>query len=321
MTDKFDFDKELPFPAVPRSVQKLVDSATEIATIQAEEATFLHTIMCQCGLPRAKVEGTSFERTSGAASLLIESGKINDGFGNWKDAPLPYGAKPRLVLFHLCTEAVRTRSPVVETGGSMRSFLESIGFDYNGNTRFKNSFKQQMMALAACRMTLAFWNNGRVKQTKADPIHAFDAWFPADPAQQSLWADHIQLGQEFFETLCEHAVPLDTRAIHALKGSALDLDNYTWMANRLHRVKKGGQFLSWRNLKVQFGQEYKTSKDFKKAYRKSLLKVRAVYPDARLEERIGGLMLYNSPPPISKRQVVVDGKFTMEGRAKRIGKD
>ena len=69
--------------------------------------------------------------------------------------------------------------------------------------------------------------------------------------------------------------------------------------------KEGGVKLSWANLRQQFGQEYATSKDFKKEFRAALFKVRAVYPDARLDDEIGGIRLYSSPAPVPKSQVLV----------------
>ena len=301
------FDDELPFPAVPLATRKLTQQAEEIAMITAEETAFMHSILCQCGLPRSKVAGDRFERKAGSASLLIESGDIADGRGGWIKAPVPYGAKPRLTLIQLCTQAVKTQSPIIDVGDSMAGFLRSIGIDYAASPRVLRETKKQLMALAVCRMTLAYWDGQKVTQTKGDPIQAFNAWLPTDPAQGTLWADEIKLGREFFENLCEHAVPLDPRAIHALRGSALALDEYTWLANRLHRVKKGGQFVSWANLKTQFGQEYGCSKDFKKKFKAALLKVRAVYPQARIDDsRVGGLTLYNSPPPIQSTKTYLN---------------
>ena len=52
-------------------------------------------------------------------------------------------------------------------------------------------------------------------------------------------------------------------------------------------------------LREQFGQEYRHSRDFKKEFRQALRQVLVVYPDARLEEVMGGLLLYPSRPPLS----------------------
>ena len=61
--------------------------------------------------------------------------------------------------------------------------------------------------------------------------------------------------------------------------------------------------LSWENLRDQFGQEYGNGKDFKKEFRSVLRQVWLVYPSARIEEVIGGILLKPSPPPIPKTSV------------------
>jgi hypothetical protein len=47
----------------------------------------------------------------------------------------------------------------------------------------------------------------------------------------------MRLSDGYHKELMEHGVPLDYRALHALKGSALVLDVYTWLAHRLHRIE------------------------------------------------------------------------------------
>ena len=61
--------------------------------------------------------------------------------------------------------------------------------------------------------------------------------------------------------------------------------------------------LSWENLRDQFGQEYTNSKDFKREFRNVLRQVWLVYPAARIEETPGGIILRESPPPISKARI------------------
>lgn len=289
---------------IPKITRRIVDAGCDILEVGTDTPEYLHSVLCQVGLPRSKVAGRTFSRSSGRASMLLEAGQLATPHGNWIEAPLPYGTKPRLVLYHLCSEAVRTRSPHIDTGGSIREFLDRIGIARGG--RAEADFKKQMVALSACRMTLGIFDGQRVTQAKVDPVHTFDAWLSKDPQQKAFWSDEIRLGQEFFDTLLEHAVPLDPRAIHALQHSALCMDIYTWLAHRLCRIRKAdGVKLSWRNLKEQFGQEYGISKDFKKAFRAALFKVRAVYPTADIEDAIGGLILKPSPPPIPKTSVLV----------------
>ena len=135
-----------------------------------------------------------------------------------------------------------------------------------------------MEALAACRLTLGMSMEGRVVTVDAKPIKRFEAWLQNDGSQRTLWPGVLELSKDFYDTLAEHAVPLDYRALSALN------------------VK-----LSWENLRDQFGQEYSTSKNFKHEFRDVLRQVCVVYPDARIEETPGGLILYPSRPPSRSR--------------------
>ncbi len=263
----------------------------------------MHAVLCQVGLPRSEVKEREFTRSTGGASMLIEAGKWFDGM-RYHDMPLPYGTRPRLVLFHVCSEAVRRKSPEVEVERSASAFLERLGIKKSGESFA--AFKKQMLALAACRMQIGYQTDSKVVNLKCDPIQRFDAWTQSDNGQLGLWPGVIRLSNEFFETLSEHAVPLDPRAIAALQNSALALDTYTWLAHRLWRIKQPkGATLYWRNLKDQFGQEYRSDKDFKREFAGALRKAHAVYPEARIEIVRGGIRLMPSPPPVKRRQVLV----------------
>ena len=87
----------------------------------------------------------------------------------------------------------------------------------------------------------------------------------------------------------------------ALKGSALALDGYAWLAHRLHRSEGKGIILHWHSLREQFAQEYTgkdADKDFKKKFLPALRKVLATYPQAKVQQVRGGVLLNGSPPPI-----------------------
>jgi Plasmid encoded RepA protein len=283
--------------------RRLIDAAADIIETQADSPEFLHSVLCQVGLPRAQTNARTFQRSSGTAAIEIAAGQLFRR-GKFVPAPMPYGAKPRLVLMHLCAEAVRTRSPEIEVGRSAREFLNRLGLDNGGHEYAR--FRAQMESLAACRMTLGMSIGEKDITINTQPITRFEAWMQDDNRSIGLWPGSMTLSGEFYSTLLEHAVPLDPRAIRALQHSALTLDIYAWLAHRLCRVRKAeGVRLSWGNLRQQFGQEYSSSKDFKKEFRAALLKVRAVYPDARIDDEIGGLRLYSSPSPVPKSQGVV----------------
>lgn len=286
---------------LPPTTARIIKAAGEIAEQRPERLDFLHSVLCQVGLPRRRPEGDTFERTSGNASLLVEAGKLWNG-REWQPQPLPYGTRPRLALVHVSSEAVRSRSPVVEVGHSVREFLLRLGIG-TGGEEYAN-FNRQMRALAACRMTLGVG----LETLEAKPIKRFAAWINRTDHQRALWPGVIELTAEFYGSLLEYAVPLDSRALGALKHSALALDLYTWLAHRLHRVRApGGTKLSWANLRAQFGQEYANPRDFKREMAKALRAVIAVYPDARVEQVVGGLVLLPSRPPVPKTLVQIPG--------------
>jgi hypothetical protein len=282
----------------------LLSVGAEIAQTPPERADFLHTVMCQVGMPRRRTEARTFERQSGHVSLLLEAGKLWNG-ADWIDQPLPYGTTPRLVMVHVSSEAIRTQQRSIEIGDSIRQFLTTLGMQTSGGERGGyTTLRRQMEALAACRLSIGMHSEGRVVTMDAKPIKRFEAWLQHDGSQRTLWPGVLELSEDFFNTLVTHAVPLDYRALAALKHSALALDIYTWLAHRLCRVKPVcGTRLSWDNLRQQFGQEYGTSRDFKKQFRHSLRQVRVVYPDARLDEVMGGLILYQSRPPLNRTMV------------------
>lgn len=280
--------------------QRIIDASAEIRGMPPNKADFLHSVMCQAGLPRSRVVERTFTRSVGAVSLHVRAGQLWDG-QNWKEQPLPYGTKPRLVLVHISSEAVIKRCRDIEVGHSIRGFLNTLGMGATGGRNGTyNSFKAQIMALAACQMSIGFTGaQGGITQVNTMMIEEVELWLHPNSAQPALWPGIVRLSERFYETLLEHAVPLDRRALGALQHSALALDVYTWLAIRLFKVtKRDGVKLSWENLKSQFGQEYVESRDFKREMRKALHSALIVYPSARVEMEPGGIRLRSSPPPV-----------------------
>ncbi|WP_426268119.1 replication protein RepA [Sphingomonas sp. LHG3443-2] len=294
------------FDALPRNVIELAKEADR--AIKAGKPDYLPAVLCQVGLPRSPTPGRTFERTSGNVSLQVEAGKAWDGRA-WQEMPLPYGVRPRLALVHISTEAIRTRSRTVDVGGSVNAFLTELGLD-NGGKAYRQ-MRQQMTALAVCTLRLGRVETRTIGGVERDfavtldakPFRQFEAWIDSRGDQPTLWPTEIELSQEFFDSLTETAVPLEHGAIAKLTHSALALDIYTWLAHRLHRVRRGGSRISWAALQEQFGSEYSDRKDFKREMKRRLRDVLAVYPDARVEEVEGGLMLRASPPPIPRSRV------------------
>ncbi len=300
------FGELVPVKPMPPTLARVVSTSVAMQADPPDRADFLHAILCQVGMPRKATEGRIFERTSGGAVMRLEAGAIFDG-RQLVNRPLPYGTKPRLVMVHMSSEAVRTQCRQIHVGDSMKDFLIALGIDTSGGSHGGYTmFKKQMESLAACRLTLGLSAGGRAVTVNTQPISRFEAWLHPTGEQRALWPGTLELSQEFYDTLTAHAVPLDHRALAALKHSALALDVYSWLAHRLCRVRKvDGAKVSWDNLRDQFGQEYADPKNFKKEFRQALRQALAVYPDANIEDVPGGFLLKPSKPPLARTQVSV----------------
>ncbi len=296
-------------PKITRIQKRIADAAVKIYQDPGGEknAVFQHSILCQTYLPyRNPHDQTAWERRQGNAILKIETNKIIDPVsGEMIPIGLPYGPKARLILAHINTEAVKTGEREVNVGDSMTAFVRRLGLDTGGRT--ENTIKDQLRRLAASFVTLAYKDGKSYSQKQSFIIEMFDVWFPKDDRQRVLWESTIELGEKYFQSLMEHAVPLDERALAALSHNCLAMDMYTWLAQRLHRVPGNKpQFVGWQDMKEQFGLGYKDMKDFKKRFRKELKTVMLEYPRADIREIRGkGFRLFNSPPPITSRLIQV----------------
>jgi hypothetical protein len=276
-------------------------------TEQDNEArlSFQHTVFCQAGLPYRNPgdDVREWKRVQGAVSLLVEAGQAqHPKTRDWIKLGLPWGTKPRLILAHLNAEALRQQSPVIEVESSLSAFVKRIRrFDGGREIRM---FKDQLSRLSVAIVRLATASSDRAFQVNAQVVDAFELWPELDERQRVLWPATIQLSLPYFNSLREHAVPLNEADLAALAHSALALDLYAWLAQRLHRINPNRPaFIQWPALKQQFGPDYSRMDHFKAEFRKQLRQVHCRYKTAKFEIDSYGMRLSNSPPPVAKRLV------------------
>jgi hypothetical protein len=236
-------------------LQTLVESSPD-----GKDIWYIHSILAQCFLPyRAKNDQTHWVRENGNVALSITADVARNSEGKYSVLGLPYGAKPRLFMSKIQTDAIRNQSPVIPVEVSMTRMLKDLGFDPNGGKRGTiGSFKEQTSRLAACRFRIIH-NQNTEKGTLAHHINAdifqtFDLWFPAHPDQQTLWPTEIVLTQEFYDNLKDHAIPYDFRGLKQIQSNSRAIDIYLWMTQRLHRIShKKPLPLNWDHLFEMFG--------------------------------------------------------------------
>ena len=122
-----------------RDRKKLLDAASAIRlSPDKEEAAFIARQLVQATLPHKNPgDVPAWTRKNGNLTLTVRP-----GWDTRKSAPIgyPYGTVPRLLLFWITTEALRTKSPRLQLGNSLTAFMREIGLNPdNGGTGAKRS--------------------------------------------------------------------------------------------------------------------------------------------------------------------------------------
>jgi len=276
--------------------------------ILAEEAErdnifHLHSVLALCGLPYKKLEEDkrSYQKEYGKMSLSVQAGRLkNPETGAFEEQGIPYGPKARLILVHLCTQALRQNSPEIEIEKSLSQFIMTLGQKptggKNGNIRL---FKDQLNRLAACSFQLGLWNgDGKARTINTNPISSFDAWLPSDSSDGTAWSSSIHLSEGFYNTLKEHALPMDYRCLQAISHSAKLMDIMLWLSFRTQKLTKR-YLLSWELLQEQFCQSAATApRNFRRDFIEDVKNLQRIFgDDIPLEIKEKGLML----KPLTKK--------------------
>jgi Plasmid encoded RepA protein len=272
-----------------------------------ESILYQHTVFCQTGLPYRNPGDAvlTWERLNGGVHLEIAAGKVmHPERERLVQVGLPYGPKPRLILAHLNAEAIRKQSPEIEVNDSLTAFVKALNLDPKG--RNIAAIKDQLGRLSASHITLGIVRGGEAITINSQIVTAFNMWFPKQEDQRVLWPSTVRLSADYFDGLIRHAVPLHNHALMALSGSAMGLDMYAWLAQRLHRIERGKPvFIPWMALRAQFGWHYDRMDKFKAVFRHTLKLVLSQYRTADIELDGRGMTLWNSPPPVKGRTGIV----------------
>lgn len=268
----------------------LIQAALLVKRETAQEAGtlgFFARTLAQMSLPHSDPKSNYYERTNGLTTLSI-IGKPKIG--------LPYGSIPRLLLAWICTEAVRTQSPILNIGSSQSKFLQALGMQNTGY--YIKQLDEQSKRLFSSLISIDYSDE---KNFAVENIliakKAVLCWDKA--TETPVWGGQITLTNEFYDEVTQNPVPLDLRVMQALKKSPLAMDIYAWSVYRIFLLRmKNKPFVKipWEALQAQFGSAYGTNskmltidnqkeveqqalRDFKKNFLGQLNKVTIFYPE------------------------------------------
>jgi len=248
-------------------------------------------------LPHRRPESLRFGRVNGRHRLRMSAPRR---------VGLPHGSYPRLLLAYLTTQAVRTKSPVIQLGATPNDLARKLGLStISGPRGTSQRLMAQLCRLLSMRldweasMGLSPRSSGSAFVTAGGAawLKPLRQLLPSRPA----WRSHIVLGQDFFEEITRSAVPVDLRAIGYLQRSPLAIDLYIWLTYRMSYLRKP-TLVPWEGLQDQFGSAYSRMPDFRRKVLARLEDVVCVYPAVRVQQTSNGLRLYPSPPHIEARR-------------------
>ena len=282
----------------------IVNAAIDIATkpIQADDLSDMSwgaKCLVAAALPYRnpkpdQLTNGAWVRQNGNYTLWVQGGPEG----------LPYGSYPRIFVIWLTTEAIRTQNRRISTGGSFWEFCRKINIDPSRGERGSGRrFIEQANKLLSSRAAFVTgsFDEGRIRKEFLQFTEEFDLFFDVDnPGQSNLFESEIVLTEKFYTEITTHSIPLDMRAVAALRQSPLELDIYQWLAYRMHNMN-GRAMPTWQQLYDQFGACHQELRFFKRDFLKALHEVKQVYGGVKIDQTKNGLILLPSPTPVPKK--------------------
>ena len=287
--------------AKPQALHHFTLSDQVNQLVEASEADpdlgFMARLMALCSLPRTNPGNRKeYIRRNGPYTLGMSAGINNK---------LPYGNLPRLLLAWISTEAVRTQNRELILGRSLSEFmrkLEILSSDSGGAWGIRTRLRNQMRRLFRCTVSLIYEDErGDASVSSLVAARTEFWWNERKSDQSSLWESKIYLGEQFFNEIINHPIPLDMNILKALKRSSLGLDLYMWLTYRTFSLKRPMR-LSWPRLYWQLGVDPSrasnnvTVQRFRKDCLRELKKIKVAWPGLNYATAKGVLVVSPSKP-------------------------
>lgn len=284
----------------------MIDQAGEIRLDRAtsKDAAFLARQFVQATLPHTDPKADTWRRVNGNFALGMQAG-YNPLTG--KSYGLPYGIIPRLFLYYLNTEVLRTKSPRVELGKSLSAFMKKLGLDPStggGPRGDAKRFQEQITRLSRAR--ISFMSELQEGDERGEAWLDMQVaprgvlwWNPKAPGQDTLFDSWLEISRELFDAITAAPIPVDVRVLRAIKRSPLALDLYALLCFEVYRVSRTGRprLIPWGGLMQQLGADYQSEtglKDFKAKARAQLRKIAACWEGLDMTTDEHGINVYPS---------------------------
>lgn len=272
-----------------------------------DSLAFIHKYFVSGAFPHSEPPSNFYSIVNGRNAIWVKGGSdVDVRTGKEIQIGVPYGTLPRIIAAWISTEAYRTKSREIRLGLSLSHFLRQLDLQVAGG---KNGtigrVKEQLCRLAKCEIGYkkVKEDNEKVaseyRQYKL--IEGGELWDWKVPNQLEIFGSYILLNESFYSKLIEKPVPIDMRALKAIKSSAVALDLYMWLTYRVSYLDKATA-ISWKQVMNQLGASYQEPKYFAREAKKYLKIIKTFWPELHYKTPRGRLFLSpNSRPHIRKK--------------------
>jgi hypothetical protein len=280
---------------------RLLEIASKVLAEESQAIGITYAGFCLTSLPHRRLaDDQVWKRISHRLTLMIEPGRLPH---NERLYGVPYGSRARLILLYLQTAAIKTNSPEIELGRSMRDWMARMGVSLGGKSY--HDVREQANRISACRLTFSWGEGADVNFVRdsvvAGGLQSFETCEDEQSGERTIRS--VRLSASFYEQLRKHPVPIWEPALQYIFNQSMAIDVYIWLSYRLHSLSRPTP-ISWTALYGQFGAGFKHLAQFKIHFRQAVSTACAIYPDARVDIEKPGLILHPSRPPVLGRSTV-----------------
>lgn len=258
---------------------------------------YMFSPMVQMTLPHQDAKNTIYTRTNGISDLTWTSKNL-----------VPFGVHARLLMFYICTYAIKAGSPIVPINTSRNGFARDLGLTPSGG--LNKSIKEQINRLYPSQITMEFKENLINDRKNTDfenlgIIKRGSFWWSTDFKEVG---GYFELTSDFFELLrgtkdsMGKGVPLNKNVIAQLSKSCMALDIYAflkWRSFTLWASNRKNAVIPYDGIAAQLGSDMTNSARFKHYFLEQLKLVLAADPELKVAVLDKKFIVYKSKPLIN----------------------
>lgn len=155
-------DKSCELTAIEK---RLMLSSYDIQSNDPDNILYQHSVLCQTVFPYKNPgdDVRSWTKVQGKSKLRIDAGVfLSPDTKKDIDIGLPFGPKPRLILAHINSQALKKTSPIIEVESSITAFSKRIGLAAHG--RDIKAMKNHLSRLSAATIRLGYIEDNNAVQ-------------------------------------------------------------------------------------------------------------------------------------------------------------